>query len=410
MVGKKREDAFVGKLNVRVCDSLAKPGMHGDGGTLYLNVAKGGSKSWIQRVRIDGRRRDIGLGRYPLVTLAEARDLAIDNRRAIRAGRNPLAEKRRRAVPTFREAAERTFEASKARMRSAKSLANWSQQLERHAMKTLGSLPVDQIGRAELLAVLSPIWTSKPEVGRKVRQRVRAVLAWAEAHGYVDRNLAGEPISGALPAQPAVKAHFRALPYTEVPAALELIAAHERSGAAARLALRLLVLTASRSGTVREAVWSEVNVDTRVWTIPGSRMKGGREHVVPLSDAALDVLREAEALRGGSDLIFPSPVKRGRPLSDMTLTKILRSLEMDGVTLAKRCVVHGFRTSFRTWASERTNAEHATMELALAHTVGDKVEQAYARSDLLEKRRRLMDQWALFATGGASGEVVPLHA
>ena len=180
----------------------------------------------------------------------------------------------------------------------------------------------------------------------------------------------------------------------------------------ARLALRFLILTASRSGTVRQAVWQEIDFKARIWSIPGVRMKTGADHVVPLADAAIVCLREAEALRSRhSDLIFPSPVRRGRAMSDMTLTQVLRKVKLDDVPIAQRAVVHGFRTSFRVWASEQTNADHAVMELSLGHAVGAKVERAYARSDLLAKRRRLLDQWAAFATGiTVDADVVPLRA
>ena len=229
------------------------------------------------------------------------------------------------------------------------------------------------------------------------------MLAWAEAHGHVERNVAGEAISGALPAQPAVKAHFRTLPFQDVGAALETI---EASGAslAAKLCLRFVVVTAARSGEAREATWSEIDEDDRVWVIPAARMKGGIEHRQPLSDAAMEVLDRARALEDGNGLLFPSPMRRGRPLSNMSLTKLLRD-----TGLADRATVHGCRAAFRSWASEKTNADHAVMELSLAHAVGSAVERAYARSDLLDRRRRLMDQWGAFLTGERA-QVVRLHA
>ena len=241
-------------------------------------------------------------------------------------------------------------------------------------------------------------------MARKLRQRIRAVLAWAQAHGHVEHNFAGEPINGALPSMPAVKSHFRALPYQEIASALDTV---EASGAsmAAKLCLRFLILTASRSGEARSATWAEIDEDARLWVIPGSRMKGGAEHRQPLSDAAMIVLDQARVLDDGSRLVFPSPVRRGRPLSDMALTKLLRD-----VALADRATVHGFRTCFRTWASEKTSADHAVMELSLAHAVGSSVERAYARSDLLAKRRRLLDQWGRFvAETGGDAKVVALR-
>ena len=366
------------------------PGLHGDGDTLYLSVARGGSKSGIQRLTIDGKRRDIGLGGWPTVSLAKARERAFDNRVAVSEGRDPLAAKRQARVPTFREAAQRTFEANRPRWRSAKVAANWMQQMERHAFGRLGDMPVNRIGREDVLSVLTPIWTSTPEAARKMRERLKTTVRWAMAHGYVEMNVAGEVIDGALPSMAAVRQHYRALPFREVPGALLDIEAG-RASLAAKFCLRFLILTAARSGEARGATWDEIDPDAREWCIPANRMKAGAAHRVPLSEAALGVLDRARCLRDGSNLVFPSPVKAGRPMSDGTLAKVLKT-----TGLAGRATVHGFRSSFRVWACDCTNAEDDAMELSLAHSVGRPVKQAYARSDLFEKRRVLMDQWADF--------------
>ena len=229
---------------------------------------------------------------------------------------------------------------------------------------------------------------------------MRATLRWAQAHGYVEHNVAGEGIDGALPAQPAVKEHLRALPYREVATAMETVEA-SRASLAAKLCLRLTILTAARSGEARGASWAEMDLDAREWRIPGSRMKAGAEHRVPLSDAALAVLEHARQLREGSDLIFPSPVRRGRPLSDMALTNVLRD-----TGLAERATVHGFRSSFRDWCAE-TGQPREIAEAALAHTVGG-VEGAYFRSDLFDRRRRLMADWARYLSD-KTATVVRLH-
>ena len=392
----------MGNLTAAKLKALSIPGLHGDGGTLYLRVAPGGSKSWIQRLTVEGKRRDIGLGGWPLVTLAEAREAAFENRRLVRRGGDPLADKRRSKAPTFREAAERTFEANRARWRNNKTTANWLQGMAKRVLPVLGDRRVDQIGREDVLRVLTPIWTARPEIARKLRSRIRAVLAWAQAHGHVEHNVAGETIDGALPSMPAVKAHFRALPYPEVGAALETIQT-SRASLSAKACLRFLVLTACRSGEARLATWSEIDLEAREWRIPGARMKGGTEHRQPLSDAALAALEAVRPLRDRHDLLFPSPSRPGKALSDMTLTKLLRDIGM-----ADRATVHGFRTGFRSWASEKTNADHAVMELCLAHHVGTAVERAYARSDLFAKRRRLLDQWAAYVTG-STAKVVRLH-
>ena len=387
----------MGKLTAAVVKALTKPGKYSDGDTLLLVVAPGGSKSWIQRVSVHGKRRDIGLGGWPVVSLAKARERAFRNRIAIADGRDPLAEKRKAMVPSFREAAERTFAALKPRWRNAKVAANWIQQLERHAFPHIGDLPVDQIDRERVLSVLVPLWTSRPEAGRRVRRNIRATLAWAQAHGYVEHNAAGEAVNGALPAQPAVRQHFRALPYAEIPTALQVVAASTASQAV-KLCFRWLTLTAARSGEARNAEWQEVDTDARLWVIPGEKMKGGVQHRQPLSDATLEVLEQARSLDDGSGLVFPSPTRRGQSLSDMTLTKLLRD---NG--LAERTTIHGLRATFRTWASERTDAEHAVAELSLAHAVGNSVERAYARSDLIAKRRELLEEWGRFVAGKAAG-------
>ena len=310
--------------------------------------------------------------------------------------------KRKSKLPTFKQAAEKAFEANRGRWRSEKTARNWEQGMNKHVLPVIGGLRVDEIGREEILRILTPIWRTRPEIARKQRNRIRAVLSWCQAHGYIENNVAGEMIDGALPPMPAVKEHYRALPYQEVQAALETVDA-SNSSLAGKLCFRFLVLTAARSGEVRGATWSEIDFEKREWRIPANRMKTGTEHRVPLSGEALAVLEQAQILRDGSDLIFPSSVKPGTPLSNMTMTKILRD---NG--LAARTTAHGFRSSFRDWAGECTNTAHAVMELSLAHKVGSAVEQAYARSNLLAKRRDLMEQWAQYVAGANPG-APPLH-
>ncbi len=336
----------MGRLTVAKAKSIQKPGIHGDGATLFLRVAAGGSKSWVQRLTIDAKRRDIGLGGFPLVSLAEAREAAFRNRKLARTGGDPLAEKRKAKTPTFRQATEKTHETLKPRWRNDHHAISWIQTLQRHAFPVLGDMPVDRIGREDVLRVLTPIWGTRVETARRVRQRIRTVLRWCEAHGYIDRNVAGDAISGALPAMPAVRDHFQALPYQDVRTALETV---EASGASmsAKLCLRFLVMTAARSSKVRSACWDEIHIDQAVWTIPATRMKSQREHRVPLSDAVLGVLEQARELNDGSSFVFPSPLRRGKPLSNMTFTKVRRDRGF-----ADKATVHGFRSSFRDWCAE----------------------------------------------------------
>ena len=394
------QNVLQGKLNVKLVRAIAEPGLYGDGNTLFLRVAPGGSKQWVQRLTVNGKRRNIGLGGCGWVTLAEAREAALENRRLARRGGDPLAAKRGNKAPTFREAARRTYESLRPRWRSKTVAVNWMQQLERHAFGRLGGLPVDRIGREDVLAVLTPIWATKPETARRIRRHIRATLKWCQAHGWVQFNAAGEAIDGALPRMPAVRAHLRALPWREVTDALDTVDASTATPTA-KLALRFLVLTASRPGEVRGATWDEIDVEEAVWRIPGERMKAGAEHRVPLSRAALDVLERARALDDGGGLVFPSPVRRRRPFSDAMLTRVLHK-----TGLAERATVHGFRSTFRDWCADTGKARELA-EAALAHTVGG-VEGAYFRSDLFERRRRLMDAWAAYVAG-ADNKVVALH-
>jgi integrase len=373
--------------------SVTEKGRYGDGAGLYLYVTKSGSKSWVQRIVVNGRRRDIGLGGYPTIGLAEARTRAAANRVVVAEARDPVAEKRRPPKPTFKTAAHQVHQANLPRWRNPKHAAAWIRTLERFAFPAFGNMPVDQIARADVLAVLTPIWSTTPETARRVRQRIRTVMRWAMAHGFIENNPAGEAIDGALPPMPRVKDSLRALPYREISEALKIVEA-SRSSDSARLCLEFIVLTAARSGEARGALWSEMDLDQALWHVPAARMKGGLEHRVPLSTAALDVVARARKLHDGSDLVFPSPRRTGQPLSDMTLTKVLRD---NG--LSHLATVHGFRSTFRDWGSETEAASDRVLELALAHRPGNEVERAYARSDLLELRRPVMEAWGEFVCG-----------
>ena len=374
--------------------ALKNPGRYSDGGGLHLFIGKAGSKSWVLRTTIYGRRRDIGLGASSTVSLARAREKAAEFRAAVAAGRDPLADRSRPPVPTFREATLAVHEANMPRWRNAKHASNWLQVLERHAMPALGSIPIDRVDRSEVLGVLTPIWTSRQETARRVRQRLRIIFRWAMAHGFTETNPAGEAIDGALPAMPKLKAHLRALPHQEVGEALRTVG-ESRASIAARMCFRFLVLTAARSGEARGATWDEMDVNGRVWRIPPQRMKAGVEHRVPLSSQAMDVLEEARPLRDESGLVFPSPLRPGSPMSDMTLTKVLRS-----TGLAEQR--HGPRVPQQLQELDTRGDGHhswAISESALAHILGNSTEQAYARTDLFERRRALMQQWADYLTG-----------
>ena len=346
--------------------------------------AGGFSKSWSQRVLINGRPTNIGLGGYPVVTLADARRAVIANRRAIARGLDPRAG----GVPTFEEAAEKVIAIHEPTWKNgARSAAIWRSSLRDYAMPHLGRKTVDTITTTDIMAVLVPIWSTKRETARRVRQRIGAVMKWSVAHRYRQDNPAGDAIAEALPRDStAAKVHHRALPHAEVSAAVETIRA---SGAyrSTVLAFEFLVLTASRSGEVRGARWEEVDFDAATWTVPASRMKIARPHRVPLSTRAVEILEEAQALSNDIDLVFPSPT--GRMLSDSTISKLVRE---NGI----KCVPHGMRSSFRDWAAECSDAPREVCELVLAHVNSDRVEAAYRRSDLFERRRELMEEWATY--------------
>jgi len=366
--------------------AVAEGGRYCDGQGLYLQVDPSGNRRWIQRLLIHGRRCELGLGGFPLVSLKEARDQAFANRRVARAGGDPLAEKRRaKGTPSFADAAARVLEQKRAGWRNPKHAHDWPASLERFVFPRFGERPVSEVSSADVLGVLAPIWHEKPETARRVRQRIGAVMQWAVAMEYRADNPC-DRVAATLGRQRDVVRHMPALPHAEVASAVATVR-ESRATTAAKLAFEFLVLTAARSGEVRLARWDEIDLDADVWTIPAERMKANREHRVPLSSRAGEILGAARALRNGSDLVFPS--SRGKPLSDMTLSKLLKE---QGI----QAVPHGFRSSFRDWASEETNHPREVVEAALAHQVKDKVEAAYARSTLFERRRRLMGDWAAY--------------
>ena len=381
------------RLSSRFVVNVREPGRYGDGrgsGGLSLLVRRttGGdlAKSWAQRIIVDGRARNIGLGSWPHVSLAQAREKCILNRVARRQGDLVLAG-RKRTVPTFAEALDRVIAIHGEGWRDdGRSERQWRASLRDYAMWRLGELPVNRIGTADVMAVLLPIWREKRETAKRVRQRISAVMRWAVAQGYREDNPAGDAIGAALPKAGGRTMHQPALPYPEVRRAMERVRA-SRAYPSTVLAFEFLVLTACRSGEVRGARWDEVDTEAREWRIPPERMKTNREHRVPLSTGALAVLRQARALSDDSELVFPSV--RGRRLSDATISKMVRELGIGAVP-------HGFRSSFRDWAAECSDAPREVCELALAHVNSDRVEAAYRRTDLFERRRELMEEWSAF--------------
>lgn len=390
MGGKGRHpDKALTAVQVR---TLKAPGRYADGNGLYLVIEPSGSKRWLLRTVVQGRRRDIGLGGAVLVTLAEARDKALAYRKLARDGGDPLAERRkaRVTVPNFAEAAEQVHEEHKASWENAKHAAQWIQTLRTYVIPQLGTRRVDQIETPDVLRVQSPIWLTKPETARRVRQRIGTVLDWAKAAGHRTGDNPGEGVAKGLPKQGEREEHHAALPYSKVPAFVADLSKGER-GEIARLAFEFLILTAARTSEVLGAEWAEIDEAEGLWTVPGRRMKKRREHRVPLSGRALAILKEAKPLAGDSTFIFPG--RSGtKPLSNMVFEMALRRKKLAITT-------HGFRSSFRDWASETTSFPREVAEMALAHVIENRVGAAYRRGDLLAKRREMMEQWAAFCVG-----------
>lgn len=383
---RKHPERALAAVTVR---GAQKPGRYADGNGLYLVVDPSGAKRWLLRTVVHGRRRDIGLGGLKLVSLAEARDLAVQYRRIARAGGDPLAARRkaRIAIPTFAEAAAIVHGEHKGAWRNAKHGAQWINTLETYAFPLIGERRVDQLDTPDLLRVLSPIWLTKPETARRLRQRLAAVFDWTKAAGHRagDNPVAG--VAKGLPKQPDRVSHMAALPFAAVPAFVRDLRASDASEPV-RLAFELLILTATRTSEVLGARWTEVDLDMALWTIPGNRIKAGREHRIPLSQRCVAILKRARTLAGDSPFVFPGRSGE-KPLSNMVFLMTLRRMK-------RNCTAHGFRSAFRDWAAERTNFPREVCEMALAHAIPDKVEAAYRRGDLFDKRRELMATWAAY--------------
>lgn len=368
---------------------VRKPGRYGDGKGLYLEVGTSGSASWIVRVQKQGKRRDIGLGSFDKVPLALARQRAGEARSQIEAGLDPVAERRKSAgIPTFRQAAAIVHAENKASWRNSKHGAQWLSTLEAYAFPHIGDLSVADVSAGQVRDLLVAIWLTKNETARRVRQRIATVIDWAVAKGYREVSLPMAVINKALP-KAGKGGHHAALPWAGLPDFMARLREKETWG---RLALEATILTAARSGEIREATWDEVDLEKAIWTVPAERMKAGREHVVPLSPAAIALFKRARDLRSvGQKFIF-SGAKPDKPMSDMTLTKALRDM-------GETCTAHGFRSTFRDWVAEATSFSGELAEAALAHVIGDKTVAAYQRGTMLEKRRGLMNAWSDYASG-----------
>jgi integrase len=388
----------INRLNARSVATEQKRGRHADGGGLYLSISPNGGRRWVFLYRWHGKPTEIGFGSARDVTLARARDLASQARSKLAGGVNPKDARRPSQGATFGECADRLIQAMRPSWRNAKHAGQWEMTLRDYGAP-LRRLPVDKITTDDVLSALKPVWSEKPETGSRLRGRIERVLDAAKAQGLrVGENPARwrGHLDQLLPKrQRLTRGHHAAMPYAEVPAFVTDLQGRK---ATAALALGFAILTAARSVEVLGAGWNEFDIDGAVWTVPPRRMKAGREHRVPLSRYALKILKALHEASAG-DFVFPGQ-KPGKPLSTMALDMVLRRMKVDDAT------VHGFRSAFRDWAAERTNFADEVCEAALAHVIENKAEAAYRRGDLFEKRRKLMEAWAVYCAAPKSGKVV----
>jgi integrase len=403
---------MVGRLSALAVSRANQKGLYPDGGGLHLRVSASGAKAWVYRFMLHGRAREMGLGPLHIVSLAEARAKAAECRRLRWEGIDPIeARKGNRAqarleaakAVTFKDAADAYIKAHELGWRNSKHADQWRNTLDTYAGPVFGLLPVRQIDTALVMKVLEPLWKTKTETGSRLRGRIEAVLDWAAVRGYRKGDNPARwrgHLDKLLPRRSKVRkvAHHPALPYAEIGAFMQSL--RHQEGTAAR-ALEFLILTASRTSEVVGARWDEFQLKQELWIVPTSRIKGGKEHRVPLSSRALAIVENLNEHKHG-EWVFPGG-KQSRPLSNMALLALLKRMGRRDLT------AHGFRSTFRDWAAERTNYPRETAEMALAHTVGDKVEAAYRRGDLFDKRRRLMDEWARYCeTAKPAGKVLAI--
>lgn len=382
------------KLNALSVRRLTKPGRHADGSGLYLNVERTGSKNWLLRVTVKGKARTIGLGSALDVTLAEAREKAARLRKVTKEGGDPIAERDGKAaedaVPTFEEAARQVFEEHKNAWKNPVHKRQWINSLRDYAFPIIGDRRVAEIGSSDILEVLQPIWLTKPETARRVRQRMRAIFDWCLAKHYRETMNPVDAVKQALPKQQSKQRHFAALPYSEVPDFINQIWTSS-AGDLVKIGFVFLIHAACRTSEVLGAQWNEIDMEKAIWTVPAERMKANEEHRVPLSQSSLDLLEGARMYDSKSGYIFPGR-NWTKPLSSMVFGQVLRRMKRTDIT------VHGFRSSFRNWTADCTSTPNDVCEAALAHQLKDKVEAAYNRTDHFEKRRVLMNEWSKFLT------------
>ncbi|MCW9088126.1 MAG: tyrosine-type recombinase/integrase [Gammaproteobacteria bacterium] len=392
--------------------ATAGPGKYEDGGGLRLVVSNTGAKKWVLRFTIDDKRREMGLGSYPDVGLAEAREEATGHRKLAKDGVDPIEAQQiePEKTPTFTTCAARYIRAHRRGWKNAKHARQWVSTLKTYARPEIGKKKVDAITTEDILKILSPVWTAKTETAKRVQGRIENILDYAAAHKYRD------PLNPArwrghldklLPRPTRVKkvTHHPAMPHTEVPAFMVELSGN---GSVSALALRFLILTATRTSEVLQAQWQEIDLEAAVWTVPAERMKARREHRVPLSDATLSILEALPRIEG-NPYLFPG-ARHGRPLSNMALLQLMRGMGYGVDGDRGNYVPHGFRSSFRDWSGEVSSFPRDVAEMALAHVIENKVEAAYRRGDLFAKRRKMMQDWSDYLDNLKSGaDVIPIN-
>lgn len=372
---------------------LTKKGRYGDGLCLYLEVTALGSKQWLLRTTVNGERINMGLGGYPTVPLAEARQKAMEYRCLAKKGINPIDFRRQsnRIIPTFEEAARKVHANNIPTWKETKAVDQWINSLENYAFPKIGAKKLNDIRPSDILSVLEPIWVEKHSTANRVRQRMSRVFDWAKTQEYIANE---NPVTGIKQGLVKVNSrvkHFKALPYEDISKFICTLKTSSQT-ANVKLGLEFLILTACRSGELRAAEWSEIDHHSRRWKIQAKRMKAGREHHVPLSNRAISILDEIKDISGNSKYIFPSSQNWKKSMSDATISKAVK-------TMGYEVTVHGFRSTFRDWASETRTYPNDVVEMALAHTNPNRIEAAYKRGDLFDKRIKIMDDWADYCDG-----------
>ena len=396
---KKHPNNELTALKVRKLDI---PGRYADGNNLYLEIDKSGARRWTLRVTVLGRRRDMGLGGVSTVSLEEARELAYQYKKIARSGGDPILERQKNKglQTTLIHCAKKVHQINLPTWKNQKFAKQWFSSLEHHVFPTIGKLPISQVTSADILRVLTPIWNTKGDTAKKIKQRLRMIIKWARAQGYFQGDDPVELAEQALPKQLKSDDHHKSLEFEKLP---EMISNLRKSKISlpTKLALEFTILSACRTNEVLNAKWEEIDLTKLVWSIPSERMKGGKVHQVPLTDRMTVILNDCKKLKTNNDLLFPSEIN-GEALSNNTMRLALKKrLKVDAT-------VHGMRSSFKDWASETTNFANEVSEMALAHSISNKTELAYRRRTLIEKRRQLMQKWSDYLNN-KEGEVIELY-